>query len=82
MREADLVFSGHDHSYARRGKFIGTNAATKHYQPKKGAAFDVLLPETQCYELITLKGNYLTLRSYDLKTGEMFDEVVLPHPVW
>jgi hypothetical protein len=82
LREADFVFSGHDHSYARRNRFIGTNAAKKHYKLKENASFDKLVPETQCYELLTLKGNNLTLRSYDLNTGELFDEVVLHHPAW
>lgn len=82
LREADLVFSGHDHSYARRNKYVGTNAASKYYQTKDSASFDKLLTDGQFYELVTLENGRLRLQSYVLQSGQLFDEVVVEKPVW
>lgn len=80
LMDADLVFSGHDHTYSRRGKYIGTNAAKKHYEIKDSGAFDKLVSEGQFYQVLTLRGDSLTMRAYELETGQQFDEVVLTQP--
>ena len=82
LKEADLVFSGHDHSYARRDKYVGTNAARKYYQTKDSTAFEKLLTDKQFYELVTLQGDSLKMQSFVLETGQVFDEKVLNSPVW
>lgn len=82
LREADLVFSGHDHNYARRDKYIGTNAARKFYRQKEKNAFDKLLTDKQFYEVVSLAGNRLIVQSYELESGQLCDEIVLDTPAW
>ena len=63
LRDADLVFAGHDHNYARRLPFVNTNAATKFYLNKVNPHDTRIASGCRFYELLTLAGDTLTLQS-------------------
>lgn len=89
LREADVVFSGHDHNYARRTVkykerfwtrqqptiFIGTNASTKNYPNKDKSYYDCIYTGAPIYEYIQVNKDKLSIYSYKLKSGELIDEV-------
>lgn len=77
LQRADLVFSGHDHSYARKLPFVGTNSARKFYRTKVNHQFDQLGTDNQYYELVTLRNDTLMMQTYIMDSGELFDEVTL-----
>ena len=89
MREADVVFSGHDHNYARRTEyykarfwkkeqptvFIGTNASTKKYPVKENKKYEVSLSGEPVYEYILVTPDTLYIYTRHFITGELIDEV-------
>jgi predicted phosphodiesterase len=89
MREADVVFSGHDHNYARRTEyykarfwkkeeptiFIGTNASTKKYLVKENNKYEASLSGEPVYEYVSVTPDTLHIYTYHLLTGEVIDEV-------
>ena len=89
MREADVVFSGHDHNYARRTEyykerfwkkeeptiFIGTNASTKKYPVKENNKYEASLFGEPVYEHIFVTPNTLHISTYTIHSGERIDNV-------
>ena len=89
MREADVVFSGHDHNYARRTKqykarfwkkeeptiFIATNASNKVYPIKPKTNYNTAFSGEAIYEYITVTPNILYIRTYKFTSCELIDEV-------
>lgn len=91
MREADVVFSGHDHNYARRTEhykarfwkkeqptlFIGTNASNKKYPVKENRKYEASFSGARVYEYISVTPDTLYIYTRNLITGELIDEVKL-----
>ena len=89
MREADIVFSGHDHNYARHTEhykaifwkkeeptiFIGTNASIKKYPVKENKKYEVSLFGEPVYEYIFVTPNTLHISTYTIHSGERIDHV-------
>lgn len=89
MREADVVFSGHDHNYARRTEyykerfwkkeeptiFIGTNASIKKYPVKENNKYETSLSGEPVYEHILVTPNTLHISTYTIHSGERIDNV-------
>ena len=89
MREADVVFSGHDHNYARHTEhykarfwkkeeptiFIGTNASTKKYPVKENKKYEASLSGEPVYEHILVTPNTLHISTYTIHSGERIDNV-------
>ena len=93
MREADVVFAGHDHNYARRIEqykarfwkreeptvFITTNASTKVYPIKQLIKYDASLSGKAVYEYITVTPNILHVSTYTIDSGELIDDVIISY---
>ena len=89
MREADVVFSGHDHNYARRTEhykarfwkkeeptiFISTNASTKKYPVKENNKYEASLSGEPVYEYLFVTPSSLSIKTYNLNSGEVIDFV-------
>ena len=89
MREADVVFSGHDHNYARHTEhykarfwkkeeptiFIGTNASIKKYPVKENKKYEASLSGEPVYEHIFVTPNTLHISTYTIHLGERIDNV-------
>lgn len=82
IREADVVFSGHDHSTARRTPLIAlssTKRKRKHYNWR-------LMNEwhqedaTPCYAHLTVIHDTLRVETRSIATGLVLDSVVLTQP--
>lgn len=87
LGNADIVFAGHDHNYARRLPFIVTNSAKKHYRQKKNPNVERICSGQQVYNLVTLRrhslsgttGDTLCIETRLLDTGEEIDLVQIVH---
>jgi 3',5'-cyclic AMP phosphodiesterase CpdA len=91
MREADVVFSGHDHNYARRivqykarfwkkeqpTIFIATNASTKKYPVKENGRYEYSFSGEAVYEYVQVTHNALHIYTYHLQSGELLDKVCI-----
>ncbi len=75
LSKADLVFAGHDHNYSRRLPFVNTNAATKYYLNKVNPRDERICSGHRLYEVLTIVGDTLTLKTYLFESGELYDEV-------
>ncbi len=89
MREADIVFSGHDHNYARHTEhykarfwkkeeptiFISTNSSNKKYPIKTNDRYDCSLSGESVYEYVRITPNKLTIHTYKISSGERIDEI-------
>lgn len=75
LRHADLVFAGHDHNYCRRLPFVNTNAATKYYRPKHNTHDECSCSGHRLYEVLNIVGDTLTLQTYLLEEGTLYDYV-------
>ena len=89
LREADVVFSGHDHNYARRTVeykerfwvkqqptlFIGTNASKKRYAVKEKVNYECFFSGEPVYEYVVVTKDTLSIHTYNLHSGELIDEV-------
>ena len=89
MREADVVFSGHDHNYARRTEyykerfwkkeeptvFIATNASKKNYPIKENTRYDYSFSGEPVYEYVQITSNAVHIGTYKMHSGELLDEV-------
>jgi hypothetical protein len=89
MREADIVFSGHDHNYARRTEhykarfwkkeeptvFIGTNASNKLYPVKAHHTYEASLAGEAIYEYIFATPTTLRISTHSILSGELIDQV-------
>ena len=95
MREADVVFSGHDHNYARRTEeykerfwkkeepttFIATNASIKKYLVKENNKYEVSLSGEPVYEYIYVTPTLLTIYTYHLTSGKLIDSVSITRKI-
>ena len=77
LRHADLVFAGHDHNYSRRLPFVNTNAATKYYLNKVNPCDERICSGHRLYEVIDIVADTLTMRTYILDSGVLYDEVCI-----
>ena len=89
LREADIVFSGHDHNYARRTEhykarfwkkeeptiFIATNASTKVYPVKDKVRYDSSFFGEPVYHLLYTTSDTLRVYTYHIYSGEELDNV-------
>ena len=78
LGQADLVFTGHDHSYMRRMPFVETYAAGKP-KPQRTDIRCNFAAEEQVYSLLTVEPSVLTLRTYRLEDGVLIDSVYVKH---
>ncbi len=80
LKDADLVFCGHDHNYMRTGEkpvYILTSSADKVYPMKENVTADVVLSGEKVYEYITLNAQQLSVETYKVKDNTLFDSVQL-----
>ena len=77
LKQADLVFAGHDHNYSRRLPFVNTNAASKTYLHRLSSRDTRVGAGVRVYELLSLYGDTLRLQTRLLDTGELYDEVFI-----
>lgn len=91
MRDADLVFSGHDHNYARRTVkykkrwwtqeaptvFVTTNASNKNYLIKDNNKFESAFSGKPVYEYIQVTSQKISIYTYQLESGELVDECLI-----
>lgn len=89
LREADVVFSGHDHNYARKlvkykerfwveqqpTLYIATNASEKAYAIKEKNNYECSFSGEAVYEYIVATKDTLYIYTYKLQSGEQIDEV-------
>ena len=94
MREVDVVFSGHDHNYARRTEhykarfwkkeeptiFIGTNASRKKYEVKDNVNYDCSYSGIPVYEYLHVTPDTLYISTFTLdSTFTLIDKIVISH---
>ena len=77
LADADLVFAGHDHNYARRLPYVNTNAAKKSYKPKSGKRDTLVTSGVQLYEDIAVYGDTMRMQTRLLESGDIYDEVFI-----
>ena len=91
LREADVVFSGHDHNYARRivhyeerfwkkeepTVFIATNASHKEYPVKKNSKCASSFSGEAVYEYVHIVPDTLRISTYLIHSGEPIDEMTI-----
>lgn len=88
LSSADVIFSGHDHTYARRGAaiqdeheahkpvWITTSSTTHARTPKKKSVHDTIISGGPFYEYMCVDEHTLTIRSCMLD-GTVIDSVYL-----
>lgn len=79
LQQADLVFYGHDHNYARRLPYIETSAARKSHRLRPGLEAECTAVDVQLYEVITCNEDSLTLSTYVMDSDSLYDHVVIRH---
>ncbi|MBR1480901.1 MAG: metallophosphoesterase [Paludibacteraceae bacterium] len=77
LAEADLVFAGHDHNYARRLPFVDTNSAVKTYIHKLSPAFERVGAGCRFYQLLTLTADTMYMETRLFDSGELYDRVAV-----
>lgn len=83
LREADIVFCGHDHNYLRRGDkpvYLLTNSSDKFYQPKQHIHADKHAAYTRLYEYVTVTTDSLRIETYEAESDSLFDSITLHRP--
>jgi len=65
LAQADVVFAGHDHSYATVDQYINTNSSRKVYHAKKKATVDAAA-NSRLYEVVEISGDTLYVSTYSL----------------
>lgn len=88
LQDADVVFSGHDHTYARRGDgvpeiggvhrpvWIGLSSTTRAKTPKRYSKMDTIVAGGPFYERMRITEHELTLRCCQLD-GTCIDSLTL-----
>lgn len=88
LRGADVIFSGHDHTYARRGGapaddqaahepvWLGITSTTRAKTPKKYHRMDTITASGPLYEQMRVTRHELTIRTC-LLDGECIDSIAL-----
>ncbi|MBP5477550.1 MAG: metallophosphoesterase [Paludibacteraceae bacterium] len=92
LQNADIVFAGHDHNYARRLPFIVTNSAKKFYLNKINPKDTRICSGRQLYNVVTIKrhtsdigrtssasSDTLCVETRLMDTGELYDLVKVVH---
>ena len=91
LQDADIVFAGHDHNYARRLPFIVTNSAKKFYLSKVNPKDTRICSGKQLYNIVTVSRtaphtclpstltDTLCIETRLLETGELYDLVKVVH---
>jgi len=91
FREANVVFSGHDHNYVRRTVeykerfwseqqptvFIATNASNKEYPVKENINSINCFSSEPVYQWIQSTPDRLYIRTYNVHSSALIDEVVV-----
>lgn len=91
MRNADVVFSGHDHNYARRTvdykkygfinelptTFITTNASKKNYDNKENTKYQSVFSGEPVYQSIHSTPSELHIQTYKLLSGQLIDSITI-----
>lgn len=76
LRKADLVFSGHNHLYARRLPFVEIGSVHKSHTMRKHVKADKT-SQQPVYELLTITRDSLLMQTYLLDSDSLYDEVVI-----
>ncbi len=78
LEKADLVFTGHDHMYARQLPFVELGSVHRTHKVQKNAVVERL--ETQpVYTLVTVTKENLQMQTFALDTDSVYDEVLIQH---
>ncbi len=77
LQNADLVFAGHDHTYARNLPFVNINSAEKFYLHKLSSRFTRVGAGMQVYEDVRIYGDTLHLQTRYINSGEVYDDVLI-----
>ena len=88
LREADVVFCGHDHNYMRRGTgrdskgrhepvYVLTNASEKTYAPKDTVRAEVFISGQRFYEYIKVSEDSLTVETRMAVSDSTADRLTL-----
>ena len=77
LQKADLVFAGHDHTYARDLPYINTNSAEKFYLHKLSPRFERVGAGMQLYEVVRIYGDTLSMQTRYIDTGELYDDILI-----
>lgn len=78
LSSADLVLSGHDHSYIRRMPFVVANSAGK-LKPQREADFYEKSSSDATYIHLSVSDSVLTMRAFRMADGVLIDEVYVKH---
>lgn len=76
LHKADLVFSGHNHLYARRLPFVEIGSVHKSHALRRHVKADKICQQP-VYELLTVYRDSLLMQTYLLDTDSLIDEVTL-----
>lgn len=77
LKKADIVFAGHDHTYARHLPYVNLNSAEKFYLHKLSPRFTRVGSGMQLYDDVRIYGDTLHLQTRLIDTGELYDDVVI-----
>ena len=77
LKDADLVFAGHDHTYARCLPYVNINSAEKFYLHKLSPRFTRVGAGMQLYEDVHIYGDTIHLQTRIVDSGEVYDDVVI-----
>lgn len=79
LSRADLVIAGHDHQYARQLPFVELTSTTTDHQPRFTRYHERQGRTDVYYQRLTLANDTLTMRTYRLADGTLYDECVITH---
>ncbi len=80
LKEADVVFCGHDHNYVRQGEkpvYVLTSSADKLYPIKKDLQADYVLSGEKVYEYVKLGAEYMIIKTHKVTDNVVCDSVRL-----
>lgn len=77
LDHTDLVLSGHDHLYSRRGHYVTTNASSKAYPLAENVVADCVIVDRPVYERLTWTDSTLVLQTYALDNDELLDDLLI-----
>ena len=77
LKDADLVFAGHDHTYARCLPYVNINSAEKFYLHKLSSRFTRVGAGMQLYEDVRIYGDTLHLQTRYIDSDELYDDVFI-----
>lgn len=80
LRQADLVFSGHNHIYVRNLPFVEMGSVHRAHRMKDNVEAEKT-SQQPVYELLTISQDSLLMQTFFLDTDSLFDEVTIPHSI-